>query len=335
MNKKVFLPLISLLGGITSCGSKERIYVFITSEEERVSFLRSKLDEKFPNYDVVLQSIGTGKLVSKLMAEGKKTSCDIFFDLEVLNAERIISSNSDLFYDLVDDEYDFSRYDEAVLQYRNRHTKYAVIQKTYGAVLINNNVLDKKGIAAPTTYTDLLDPKYKGLIEMPDPNSSGTGYSIYSGLISLYGETEGLNYFKSLKNNVLEFTTSGSTPLKDVESGNIGVGFGMLWQCVEYANKPGNEHLSVKVLDDKAPYTYFTMGMINHAQIRPAVKEVFDYFYNELNRLQVDKFVPNKIYKDQLPTDIPNYPTNFEEINMGDHIYDFEYKLDLLDKWVA
>ena len=109
----------------------------------------------------------------------------------------------------------------------------------------------------------------------------------------------------------------------------------MLWQCVEYANKPGNEHLSVKVLDDKAPYTYFTMGMINHAQIRPAVKEVFDYFYNELNRLQVDKFVPNKIYKDQLPTDIPNYPINFEEINMGDHIYDFEYKLDLLDKWVA
>jgi len=333
VKKLYLLPLVAMLGSLTSCGSSKRVLIYTTAEEEKIRFMQEKLDEKFPDYDVVIQYIGNGKLVSKLLAEGKKTSCDIIYELEVLNSERVIAEHEDLFYDLKDD-YDLSIYDDSALEYASRHTKYAINQKSYGAVLVNNKVLKEKGVEAPTKYTDLLDAKYKGLIEMPDPNSSGTGYSIYNGLVSYYGETEGIKYFADLKGNVKEFTTSGSTPLKDVEAGNVGIGFGMLWQCVEYTNKEGNDDLSVVVLDNKAPYTYYTMAMINHDEIRPEVKEVFNYFYTELNQMQVAKFVPNKIYKDQAAPTIPNYPQNVESVEMK-HVFDYEYKLHLLDKWVA
>ena len=43
------------------------------------------MNAKFPQYEIVFQSIGTGALVSKLQAEGKSTECDIFYDLEATN----------------------------------------------------------------------------------------------------------------------------------------------------------------------------------------------------------------------------------------------------------
>lgn len=329
------MSCISLLSCLTSCGGgDEKILIYTTTEVERTNLIQKELDTKFPQYDIVLQTIGTGSLVSKLLAEGKTTSCDIFFELEIINAERILSKDSELFYDLKD--YDFSNYDENVMKKLPSHRKYAITDINYTVAIVNKKVLENKGLDVPSTYEDLLNPKYKDLIEFPNPNSSGTGYALYNGLLSAKGDEEGLEYFKKLDSNIREYTTSGSTPLKDVIAGNVAVGFGMLWQCVEYASQAGNEHLEVVVLDNLAPSNYYTMGMINHSKTNPKVKEVFDYLFNEVNKLHVETFVPNKVYKDQ---DNSNYQfkdkwPNFEAIEMKG-LYDYERKLDLLDKWVG
>ena len=337
--KRLFV-LVSLVMAalfITACGGGEKsdkkaankpIVIYTASEEERIAYLQDNLKKKFPNQEIVLQSLGTGQLLSKLQAEGKNSSCDIFYDLEVTNAEIILNKNPDMFVDL--SKYDLSIYDKSVTGYMSRHKRYAVNGKTCGAFLVNTKVLKDKGIPMPKSFNDLLKPEYKGLVAMPSPKSSGTGYSLYNGIVTTLGESKGMEYFKKLNTNIKEYTTSGSAPVKAVKRGDVALGFGLLWQCVNYANADNN--LKVLVLDNKAPYNLFVMGMISGHEINPGVKEVFDYLFNDLNKTQVAKLNPDKIYTKQLPNEIKNYPVGFEEI-YSDKIFDFKYKQSMLDKW--
>ena len=146
----------------------------------------------------------------------------------------------------------------------------------------------------------------------------------------MMGQDGALAYFKKLNPNIKEYTTSGSAPVKSVQRGDVAIGVGMMWQCVEYANKDKN--LKVVIPDNKVPFNLFVMGMINGKEKNPQVKAVFDYLYNDLNNRQVAKFAPDKIMKTPLKVEIANYPTGFEEI-ISDKVYDFKHKQSMLDKW--
>ena len=342
--KKIIVSAMTLMTvlALAGCGGGDKkeapkvaaskgkpVVIYTAAEDERIAFLKDEFKKKFPDKEVVLQSLGTGQMLSKLQAEGKNTSCDIFYDLEVINAEIIMNGNPDLFADL--SSYDFSIYDKSVTGYTNRHKKVAVNGKTYGAFLVNDKVLKAKNLPTPKSYNDLLKPEYKGLVVMPSPKSSGTGYSMYNGMISLLGNEKGMDYFKALNPNIKEYTTSGSAPVKSVVRGDTAIGLGLLWQCVEKANKD-KANMHFVVLDDKAPFALFTMGMINGKDKNPDVKAVFDYLYNDLNKRQVAKFNPGKVYANQLPAEIANYPQAVAEIDMV-KLFDFKYKQDMLDKW--
>ena len=344
MNKKILSLLALMLCAVmmmTACGSKEntgdttavsgksdRVVIYTAAEDERIAYLQTELDKKFPDVEIVIQSLGTGQLLSKLQAEGANGDCDIFYDLEVVNAEIILNANPDLFVDLSD--YDFSVYDSSVTGYTDRHHKYAVNGKTAGAFLVNTRMLEEKGLSVPSTYEDMLDPQYTGLISMPNPKSSGTGYSYYNGMVTILGEEAGQAYFESLNPNIKEYTTSGLAPAKSAVRGDVAVAYGLLWQCVQYAND--NEGMIVVVPDQGLAFDLFTMGMISGHETKSSVKEVFAYLYNELNKPQCAKFNPDKIYADMPAAEIPNYPAGYDEITMNG-LFDFEYKQNLLDAW--
>ena len=197
-------------GGESAKNGKDRVVIYTAAEDERIAYIQEELGKQFPNTEIVIQSLGTGQLLSKLQAEGKNSDCDIFYDLEVVNAEIILNAVPDLFADLSD--YDFSVYDASVTGYTNRHHQYAVNGKTAGAFLVNTKVLAEKNLPVPASYEDMLKPEYAGLISMPNPKSSGTGYSYYNGMITMLGEDEGMKYFEALNANIKEYTTSGSAP---------------------------------------------------------------------------------------------------------------------------
>ena len=343
MSKK-FLSVIALLlctaFVLAGCGStdnqdstssttgKDRVVIYTAAEDERIAYIQSELDKQFPDTEIVIQSLGTGQLLSKLQAEGKDSDCDIFYDLEVVNAEIILNASPDLFVDLSD--YDFSIYDPSVTGYTDRHHKYAVNGKTAGAFLVNTKMLEEKGLPIPTTYEDMLKPEYAGLISMPSPKSSGTGYSYYNGMVTILGEEAAMKYFEEMNPNIKEYTTSGSAPAKAAVRGDVAIAYGLLWQCVNYANE--NEGLTVVVPEQGLAFDLFTMGMISGHETKGSVKEVFTYLYNELNKPQCAKFNPDKIYVDMPAAEIQNYPENYKEITMAG-LFDFQYKQDLLDKW--
>lgn len=92
------------------------------------------------------------------------------------------------------------------------------------AFVVNPAVLEEVGAPMPATWRDLMNPAYKGLMGMADPNSSGTAYVVIATLVQLFGEEEAFEILAGMHQNMATYTRSGSGALGPVGQGELGVG---------------------------------------------------------------------------------------------------------------
>ena len=90
------------------------------------------------------------------------------------------------------------------------------------ALVINKEIAAKKGFKLPDDWDGLLDPVFKNELQMPNPMSSGTAYTIIAGLIQLWDEDRAFAYLKKLHANINAYTRSGAAPLRAVSRGEAG-----------------------------------------------------------------------------------------------------------------
>ncbi len=83
----------------------------------------------------------------------------------------------------------------------------------------NPELLAKKKLPVPGTWADLLKPIYKGEIQVANPASSGTAYTMVATLVQLMGEQKAFDYMKALHRNISQYTRSGTGPIKAVARG--------------------------------------------------------------------------------------------------------------------
>jgi iron(III) transport system substrate-binding protein len=88
----------------------------------------------------------------------------------------------------------------------------------------NPALLAKKGLAAPRCWSDLPDAAYRKEIELSNPITSGTGYTILATLVVLYGEDGAFAYLKRLAPNVVRYTQSGTAQGPSVARGEVALG---------------------------------------------------------------------------------------------------------------
>lgn len=95
------------------------------------------------------------------------------------------------------------------------------------AFAINKDILARMGAPMPRSWEDLLNPVYKGQIQMPTPQASGTAYNVVASLVELMGEEGAYSYMKKLGPNIQTYTSSGTAPSKGVSVGQslIGIQF--------------------------------------------------------------------------------------------------------------
>ena len=83
----------------------------------------------------------------------------------------------------------------------------------------NTELLAKKKLAVPKSWADLIKPEYKGEVQVANPNSSGTAYTMVATLVQLMGEDKAFDYMKELHKNISQYTRSGTGPIKAVARG--------------------------------------------------------------------------------------------------------------------
>jgi iron(III) transport system substrate-binding protein len=102
---------------------------------------------------------------------------------------------------------------------------------------VNEKLLQEKQLTVPATWKELGDPKYKGLIAMPNPNTSGTGYVMMTTIVQVYGEEPGFELLKAIHKNVAQYTRSGGDPSLLAGRGEVAVGVSFANDVVERARK--------------------------------------------------------------------------------------------------
>jgi iron(III) transport system substrate-binding protein len=317
-----FIAALFLIGIAISCKKESNeVLIFTSSEDFRIEHLQKRLDEQFPQYKVIISYTTTGNLAAKLKAEGTETDCDIIGELDAAYLEGILDNLADL------SSYDSSIFLDELVPV---HHKYLPFIKSAGCIIINEKFLADRNIPLPTSYQDLIKPEYKGVLSMPNPKSSGTGYFFLKNLVNAWGEDEAFAYFDKFADNVLQFTSSGSGPVNALIQGEAGIGLGMTFQAVTVMNTKGVP-LKIVYFEEGSPYTVYGMGMIKGKDARKAVKDVFNFYVYTLTREDKELFVPEQIFKSQA-NNVPNYPQNVKTADMRG-IESLPEKERLLAKW--
>lgn len=320
MKKYICLIFLFILLITTGCSKKTgRVVIYTSMEENRNKALKEQLAEKFPDKDIVVQYLSTGNSAAKIKNEGTNVEADIVLDLETAHMVDLEENFADL------SSFDTSIYLDGV----NKSNKYLTWTKYTMALVIDKNYFDKHNLSVPKTYDDLLKSEYRNLIAIPDPKTSGTGYAFYLNAVNIMGEDKAIEYFKKLKNNLREFTTSGSGPTNLLKQGEIAIAMGMTSQGVEAIKEGYN--FKIVSLKTGAPYNTTSFGIIKGRENKENVREVFEWLMNDFGKYDKEYFLPDKILKNQ-EVKVKNYPTNLKDAKM-DGIDSVSVKQDLISKW--
>lgn len=86
--------------------------------------------------------------------------------------------------------------------------------------------LQEKKVKPPASWYDLLDPTYKGMIQMADARTSGTAVTRIFSIIQVFNrdEDKAFDYMKKLRKNVQVYTKSGGGGTLPVGLGQAGAG---------------------------------------------------------------------------------------------------------------
>ena len=320
MKKYICLIFLFILLITTGCSKKAgQVVIYTSMEENRNKVLKEQLAEKFPDKDIIVQYLSTGNSAAKIKNEGTNVEADIVLDLETAHMVELEENFADL------SSFDTSIYLDGV----NKSNNYLTWIKYTMALIIDKNYFDKHNLSIPKTYEDLLKPEYKNLIAIPDPKTSGTGYAFYLNAVNIMGEDKAIEYFKKLKNNLREFTTSGSGPTNLLKQGEIAIAMGMTSQGVEAINEGYN--FQIVSLKTGVPYNTTSFGIIKGRENKENVREVFEWLMNDFGKYDKEYFSPDIILKNQ-EVKVKNYPKNLKDAKM-DGIDSVSVKQDLMSKW--
>lgn len=320
MKKKLLLiVMLFMVMLLTGCGNKDKVVIYTSMEEERNQKLTEMLKEEFPNLNVVVQHMATGNSAAKIKNEGTKVEADIVIDLETAHMKDVQDNFADL------SNVDTSFYLDGV----NTSKNYLTWVKYTMNLIIDNKYFKEHNLTVPKTYEDLLKPEYKNLIAMPDPKTSGTGYGFFLNAVNIMGEEKAIEYFKKLKGNLREYTTSGSGPTNLLKQGEIAIAMGMTAQGVEAINN--GYDFSIVELTTGSPYNTTSCGIIKGRESNENVMKVFNWLIKDFGKYDKENYMPDKILKDQ-KSNMKNYPENLKDANMTG-IDSTEVKDKLIEKW--
>ena len=307
---------------LAASGSEASIVICSSLEQYRNDALQEQLNERFPEYNIIVMYMSTGKAASKIYAEGSNTEVDILAGLETGYLNKIrhtlanISGKSRI------------PYTTGVTPADNGNL-WVTWERQAGAIIVNREILDKYGLETPATYEDLLRPEYKGLIAMPDPKSSGTGYFFYKNWVNQWGDEGALAYVDKLHGNLKQFTESGSGPIKLLKQGEIAIGLALTFQAVSEINN--GQPFEIIYPPAGSPYSLTGTAIIDGHQKKAGVEEVYDFIIHDFLMYDKEYFSPEIIYEGQRIV-LENYPENILYADMTG-IQDDQEKERLLALW--
>jgi len=175
--------------------------------------------------EIALQIEEAGTIAARIKAEAARARADVF-----------IGGNSNFHSDLAAGNY-LEKYTSPVIKEAKIDTKFMDPDGYWtgwylGALCLvyNNRMYEQtfqpKGLNPPSTWDDLLNPAYKGLVIGSNPATTGGAYLMECAQIFRLGsEKAGFDYIRKLDQNVAQYTKGANGCIPLVAQGEAYVGF--------------------------------------------------------------------------------------------------------------
>nr|WP_235561061.1 putative 2-aminoethylphosphonate ABC transporter substrate-binding protein [Bacillus sp. FJAT-28004] len=280
------LVVISLLAGCSSAkqegavtgnakstslnNESAEINVYTAIEEEQIKTYLTSFQSEYPNVKVNIVRDSTGIMTAKLIAEKDNPQADVVWGLAATSL--LVMDDQNML-----EAYAPKGVERVLPEFKDKANppKWVGIDIWETAIIVNKVEMEKRNIAIPESYEDLLKPEYKGLIAMPHPASSGTGYLTVNALIQLQGAEKAWNYMEKLHENMMVYTHSGSKPAKMASSGEapIGISYGYSGILEQKKGAP------VEVIFPKegSGWDMEANALVKKNEIKPAAKLFLDW----------------------------------------------------------
>jgi len=211
--------ILSILVCCAGAAQAQQLNIICSVQAEWCNMI-STVYSRTTGVKVNMTSKGSGEALAQLIAERENPKTDIWFggtgDPHLQAAEQGLTME----------------YQSPVLTQLHPWALQQAKQSGYKTVGIysgplgfayNTELLTKKKLPVPKTWNDLTKPEYKGEIQMANPASSGTAYTMIATLVQLMGEEKAFAYLKALHKNISQYTRSGVAPLKAVARGEAAI----------------------------------------------------------------------------------------------------------------
>ena len=217
------------LAGVASAGE---LTVYTALEADLLPIYKKSFEAKYPGTSIRWVRDSTGIITAKLLAEKNNPQADVVLgtaatSLLLLKSEGML------------DTYAPKGLDKIEARYRDAANPPAWVgTDAWAAALCVNTVeMEKRKLAIPTSWADLTKPEYKGLVVMPNPASSGTGFLDVSSWLQLWGDEKGWAFMDALDKNVALYTHSGSKPCSLAASGEFPIGVSFAFRAARLINQ--------------------------------------------------------------------------------------------------
>jgi iron(III) transport system substrate-binding protein len=205
-------------------GAEGKVTFSSPETEEMLDDLADAYKQEHSGSEVNGELTGTNDIINQLIAEAGNPSIDAWYGagsflpfeeaktkdlLEPYKPEAVED------WDVVEDD----------VQMRDKDWNWVAVNYRVLGFAYNTDLVDEED--APKTWDDLLDPKWKGKIQMANPAASGTSTLAVLSQLERLGDKKGWDYLDKLVDQMSAIPDKGSAPAAAVAKGEaeIGVGF--------------------------------------------------------------------------------------------------------------
>lgn len=142
----------------------------------------------------------------------------------------------------------------------------------------NSKELERKGIAAPTSWDDLLNPALKGAVAMPHPATAGVGYMAMFTVATLNDGDQAatISFFQKLHTNVMQYSKSAATGTEQAGRGEVAVAIALDSDC-EKAHQAGFSDLVTSYPAEGTGFEVGAVSLLKGARNATEGKQFFDW----------------------------------------------------------
>ena len=274
---------LAAIGLTVSLAQAQTVVLYSSNNTETIETALNVVKQKAASLNIQQVTGGTGSLMKRIQAESKNPRGDVLWSggFGTLGAYRELLEP-------------YKSPDLAAIPAEFRGPGNLWVGTNVHVMVLMVNERQLKGVAAPTTWSDLMKPEWKGKFAITDPSKSATAYMLVYGLLKQFGK-DGLE--KIAANAVV--TSSSGTTYKGVASGEYAVGLTLEYAAQEYV-AGGQKEIKLVYPTEGSYLAPEGMFIVKGAKNMEAAKTL----YNGLLSKEVQEALLKKNFRRPTRTDI-------------------------------